>query len=168
MTGIWCSAISCTIFWASTIRKTIRRSFVWKISTRCQIRTNLQATLTLFGLTIPFTFGFVSMYVNPRNDGIRMADKPDVVNELENMCGRAGFRSCTALPHTGAVTTDDYESGRLSDRPVRGDSEAFVTHRLSGGDQGSHQFRPLPGHLGTPHYALPTSTTGVHRFFERF
>jgi len=108
---------------------------VWKYQR--DVRSDLQA-LDVIRLTIsPFTFGFVPMYVEPQErTEFRMADKPDVLTSLKNMAG-GGVPVLHGLPTNtaGSPPTTMNSGNDLSDRPVRGDSEAFVTHRLVGGDR---------------------------------
>ena len=66
------------------------------------------------------------------------------------------------------VTTDDYEFwDDLSDRPVRGDSEAFATRRISEAIKESMGFGIYPLTWETPHYAAsPMDYRVFHRFFN--
>ena len=119
---------------------------------------------------IPFTFGFVPMYVNPQERlEFRMADKPDVVDMLKKYVRAGGVPVLHGYTHQyRGVTTDDYEFwDDLSDRPVRGDSEAFVTHRLTEAVKEAISLGIYPVTWETPHYAASAIDYRViHRFFE--
>ena len=118
---------------------------------------------------IPFTFGFVPMYVNPQERlEFRMADKPEVVSELKDYVRAGGVPVLHGFTHQyRGVTTDDYEFwDDLSDRPVRGDSEAFVTRRLTEAIKESINLGIYPVTWETPHYAASELDYRVmHRFF---
>jgi len=119
---------------------------------------------------IPFSFGFVPMYVNPQERlEFRMSDKPEVVHELQKYVEAGGTPVLHGYTHQyRGVTTDDYEFwDDLSDRPVRGDSEAFATRRMSEAIKESMGFGIYPLTWETPHYAAsPTDYRVFHRFFN--
>jgi len=131
----------------------------------------LEATLrVLRKFHIPFSFGFVPMYVNPQDRlEFRMADKPDVVNVLQKYVEAGGAPVLHGYTHQyRGVTTDDYEFwDDLSDRPVRGDSEAFATRRVTEAIKESMGFGIYPLTWETPHYAASATDYKVfHRFFN--
>ncbi len=132
---------------------------------------DLEATLEVIRRHhIPFTFGFVPMYVNPQErTEFRLADKPDVVSALKDYVNAGGVPVLHGFTHQyRGVTTDDYEFwDDLSDRPVRGDSEAFVTRRLKEAIREATSLGLYPVTWETPHYAASDLDYRViHRFFE--
>ncbi len=131
----------------------------------------LQATLDVIRKKgIPFSFGFVPMYVDPQErTEFRLADKSDVVHMLVNYVKAGGTPVLHGYTHQyRGVTTDDYEFwDDLSDRPVRGDSEAFATHRVTEAIKESMALGIYPVTWETPHYAAsPLDYRVFHRFFN--
>ena len=135
------------------------------------IPADLAATLSVIRRQrIPFSFGFVPMYVNPEErTEFRLADKSEVVDQLMAFVHAGGVPVLHGYTHQyRGVTTDDYEFwDDLSDRPVRGDSEAFATHRVSEAIKESMSIGLYPVAWETPHYAAsPVDYEVIHRFFN--
>jgi uncharacterized protein YdaL len=135
------------------------------------IPTDLEMTLAVIRKhKIPFSFGFVPMYVNPEErTEFRLADKSEVVDELLKYMRAGGVPVLHGYTHQyRGITTDDYEFwDDLSDRPVRGDSEAFATHRITEAIKESMNLGIYPVTWETPHYAAsPIDYQVFHRFFN--
>ena len=115
---------------------------------------DLRATLAVLRKhRIPFSFGYIPMYVNP-SEGIylHLTDAPNVVQALQEYVRAGGVPVLHGYTHQyRGVTADDYEFwDDLADRPVRADSEGFVSQRHRASHQGIPQRRPLSRHLGNP------------------
>lgn len=119
---------------------------------------------------IPFSFGFVPMYVNP-SEGIYMhlTDAPDVVKVLQEYVRAGGVPVLHGYTHQyRGVTADDYEFwDDLADRPVRADSAGFAAHRLEQAVKESINAGLYPVTWETPHYAASDIDYKImHRYFN--
>jgi uncharacterized protein YdaL len=119
---------------------------------------------------VPFAFGFVPTYINPQERvEIRLAEKPEFVNWLKTFVNEGGTPIIHGFTHQyRGVTTDDYEFwDDLGDRPIRGDSEAFVSRRLEEAIKESMASGIYPVTWETPHYAAsPLDYRVMHRYFD--
>jgi uncharacterized protein YdaL len=119
---------------------------------------------------IPFAFGFVPTYINPQERiELRMSEKPEIVSWLKTYVNEGGTPILHGFTHQyRGVTTDDYEFwDDLGDRPIRGDSEAFVARRLEEAIKESMGMGLYPVAWETPHYAASALDYRVmHRFFD--
>ncbi len=119
---------------------------------------------------IPFAFGFVPAYVNPiERLYLRLADKPEVVAELQKYVQQGGAPILHGYTHQRrGVSTDDYEFwDDFADRPVRDDSDAFVAHRLEHALRESALAGLYPIAWETPHYAASELDYRViRRYFD--
>jgi uncharacterized protein YdaL len=118
---------------------------------------------------IPFSFGFIPMYVNP-SEGIylHLTDAPDVVRVLQEYVRAGGVPVLHGYTHQHrGVTADDYEFwDDLGDRPVRADSEGFVARRVEQAIKESMNAGLYPITWETPHYAASDIDYKVfHRTF---
>ncbi|MFA5976605.1 MAG: polysaccharide deacetylase family protein [Elusimicrobiota bacterium] len=132
---------------------------------------DLDATLRVIRRhKIPFSFGFVPMYVNPEGrQEFRMADKPEVVRQIGRYIKAGGVPILHGFTHQyRGVSTDDYEFwDDLSDRPVRGDSETFATRRITDAIKEALALGVYPAVWETPHYAAsPLDYRVFRRFFN--
>jgi uncharacterized protein YdaL len=117
---------------------------------------------------VPFSFGFVPAYINPHERiELRLSDRPAVVNMLKKYVAHGGTPVLHGFTHQyRGVTTDDYEFwDDLGDRPVRGDSEAFVSRRLEEAIRESMSDGIYPVTWETPHYAASALDYRVMRRF---
>jgi len=119
---------------------------------------------------IPFSFGYVPMYINP-NERIylQITDKPDVVKALQNYARAGGSAVLHGFTHQHrGATTDDYEFwDDLRDKPIRGDSRTLVTQRLDQAIKISLEAGLYPLTWETPHYAAsPLDYQILHQYFS--
>jgi peptidoglycan/xylan/chitin deacetylase (PgdA/CDA1 family) len=121
------------------------------------VPSEMKATLDVIRkFHIPFSFGFVPVYVNPHErTEFRLTDKPDVLSMLKTYVAAGGTPILHGYTHQyRGVTTDDYEFwDDLGDRAVRGDSKMFASHRMEEAVKESMSAGLYPAIWETPHYA---------------
>ncbi len=118
---------------------------------------------------IPFGFGFVPFYLNPtRHIYEQLGEKPEIVDALKDYIKGGGLPVLHGDTHQyRGVTTDDYEFwDDFADRPVKGDSEPFVTRRIDEALREAVAVGIFPLTWETPHYAA--SAVDYHVFKKIF
>lgn len=118
---------------------------------------------------VPFSFGFVPLYVNPvERLAVHLWEKPEIVEALKRMVAAGGVPVLHGYTHQyRGTSTDDYEFwDDLRDRPVRGDSENYATRRIEEALKQSFVAGLYPVTWETPHYAAsPADYRAIHKIF---
>ncbi len=104
---------------------------------------------------IPFQIALVPIYKDPANqEEIYLSDRPKFVAAVKYMISKGGVVVLHGVTHQyHGKTGDDYEFwDELSDKPVQGDSRAFVEQRLRQGLDECFKNGIYPVSWETPHY----------------
>jgi uncharacterized protein YdaL len=104
---------------------------------------------------IPFQISLIPIFVNPEDKSeIYLSDRPEFVRAIRYMVSKGGAVVMHGVTHQyGGKSSDDYEFwDELADRPVSGDSRAFVEKKLRLGLEECFKNGIYPLTWETPHY----------------
>lgn len=105
---------------------------------------------------IPFQIATIPLYRNPwDNVEMRLSDRAQVVEAIHYMIGRGGTPVMHGWSHQyHSSTGDDYEFwDGIKNKPIAGDSEQEIVHRLDAGLAELFANDIFPIAFETPHYA---------------